>query len=200
MNKQEIIDLWKSVGWKDAKDYHNCLISGKRPDDVIGWQLSPDRINVKEFWKATDEVFSTDTVANCSSSLGETYSIETANYKNHLIPLFLGLYGGMEFAILNSNKKFEYTRIAEIGYGYGSFEEYFINKSLHRISYYEGYDIIPRKPNVTELGDDGTFTEVQSDINKDRFQIYYSCNVFQHLSPFQITKYLNQIYHVWFYI
>lgn len=196
MNKQQIIDLWKSVGWNNSKDYHNCLISGKRPDDVIGWQLSPERINPKEFWKATDEVFFTDTVSNCCLDLGDTHSIEVANYKNHLIPLFLGLYGGMEFAMMNCRRKFKATNIAEIGFGYGSFEDLFIDKHRLDIDYYCGFDIVPRKDYVIELGDDGTFTKDQTREYKERFNIFYSCNVFQHLSPFQITKYLNQIYHM----
>ena len=197
MTEDYIINLWKKVGWTSPKEYHNYLISGKEaPDDIIGSLLSPDKIDVKTFWKATDKWFFTDTVANCNNNLGISYSQKEANYHNHLIPLFLGLYGGVEFAIFNSKHKFGTAVIAEIGCGYGSFYEHYI-KDHKDIHLYTGFDIIPRTQGVVEIeGNDGSFSEDQITSYKEKFNIFYSCNVFQHLTETQITNYLKQIYQM----
>ena len=58
MTEEDIINLWKKVGWTSSKEYHDYLMSGKdAPDDTIGSLLNPDKINVKTFWKATDTWF-----------------------------------------------------------------------------------------------------------------------------------------------
>jgi hypothetical protein len=198
MLKEDIISLWKEVGWNNSKDYHDYILSNKdKHDHIIGDLLNPSKTNIKEFWKATDEVFSTDTVANCDINHGVNFSIERANYNNHLIPLFLGLYGGMEFAIFNSKRKFDYVNIAEIGCGFGSFRDHFIS-IRNDIDLYTGFDVIPRKPEFIELSDDGNFTEEQVELyeNTGTYNIFYSCNVFQHLDQNQISKYLNQVYRM----
>lgn len=197
MTKDCIIDLWKKVGWTNAEEYHVHLFKETEiQDEYMENTLSPDRINVKEFWRAADEVFLTDTVANSINNLGNTFSQKEANFYNHLIPLFLGMYGGMEFAIFNVKQKFKRTAIAEIGCGYGSFEEHFINVRQD-IQAYIGFDVVARTPNAVEVESiDGTFSQEQIDKYKDNFNIFYSCNVFQHLSEKQITKYLTQIHHM----
>lgn len=197
MTEDDIISLWKKVGWTSSKEYHNYLVLGEdHSESVIGSLLNPDKINVKTFWKATDKWFLTDTVANSNDNLGTVYSQEEANYRNHLIPLFLGLYGGVEFAIFNSKRKFGAASIAEIGCGYGSFYEHYI-KDHKDVHLYAGFDIIKRTQNVIEIEEeDGTFSEAQIKTYKDNFNIFYSCNVFQHLTETQITKYLNQVYEM----
>jgi SAM-dependent methyltransferase len=196
--KEDFINLWKVLGWNNAEDYHKYLISDQeiRPDlqEELGNVLNPDKINVKEFWKATDKVFGTDTVCNSDFTLGKTHNINHSNYLNHLIPLFLGMYGNLEFAMLNSKIKFKNVSIAEIGCGYGSFEEYFVNSNKHRIDRYTGFDIITRKDNFVEIGNpDGSFSDEQLKEYKEVFNIFYSCNVFQHLSESQVRKYLKQV-------
>ena len=199
MLKHEIIDLWKSVGWNNTQDYHSDLIiDAQMPSKIIGDSLHPSKVNPKEFWKAADEVFLTDPVANHNSNPSNTLDIERANYNNHLIPLFLGLYGGMEFAILNVKTKLQTIGIAEIGCGYGSFEQHFIN-NRNDIDMYYGFDIIPRSKETIELeGEDGTFSDHQVDLYREGtpFNIFYSCNVFQHLSEEQIVKYLKQVHEM----
>lgn len=196
MHKEEIIQLWKSVGWHNTKDYHNDLISdAQMPTKIIGDSLHPSKVNPKEFWKAADELFLTDPVANHDINPSSNLDIERANYNNHLIPLFLGLYGGMEFAILNVKQRFYTVNIAEIGCGYGSFETHFINQR-NDIDMYFGFDIIQRTKETIELqGEDGTFSESQvASYEESPFNIFYCCNVFQHLTEEQITKYLKQVY------
>lgn len=199
MHKEEIIELWKSVGWNNTNDYHNDLIiDAKMPNKIIGDTLHPSKVNPKEFWKAADEVFLTDPVANHNNNPSDILDIEKANYQNHLIPLFLGLYGGMEFAIMNIKRKFNTVNIAEIGCGYGSFEEHFINQR-NDIDMYFGFDIIKRTKETIELeGEDGTFSSSQVALYEggSPFNIFYSCNVFQHLSEEQISKYLKQVYEM----
>lgn len=196
--KQDFIDLWKAVGWNNAEDYHKYIVSDEklRPDlneKIIDF-LNPDKINVKEFWKATDEVFGTDTVCNSDLTLGKTHNIEASNFFNHLIPQFLGLYGNLECAILNASRKFKNISIAEIGCGYGSFEHWFVQPNRNRIDKYTGFDIIPRREDFVEIGNpDGSFSDEQLKEYNGVFNIFYSCNVFQHLSESQIRKYFKQV-------
>jgi hypothetical protein len=195
MNKEQIIKLWKSVGWNNTQDYHNDLIiDAQMPTKIIGDSLHPSIVNPKQFWKAADDHFFTDPICNHNNNPSNILDIEKANYNNHLIPLFLGLYGGMEFAILNVKKNLYTVKIAEIGCGYGSFEKHFIN-SRNDIDMYFGFDIIKRTEETIELqGEDGTFSTPQVALYEESFNIFYSCNVFQHLSEEQITKYLKQVY------
>lgn len=197
MTEEDIIKLWKTVGWNSSKEYHNYLLSGNEDSEkVIGSLLNPENIDIKTFWKATDKWFSTDTVANSDDNLGTVYSQKEANYRNHLIPMFLGLYGGVEFAIFNSVRKFGTVCIAEIGCGYGSFYEHYV-KDHKDVYLYAGFDLIARTQNVIEIeGEDGTFSEAQIETYKNNFSIFYSCNVFQHLAENQIVKYLNQVHEM----
>jgi hypothetical protein len=191
MTKEDIIALWKSVGWTSAKEYHEYLLGQETLGEDFDSCLDPDNVDVKEFWRAAEEVFVTDPVANSNTNLGATLAEKEANFQNHLIPLFLGLYGGVEFAIFNAKRKFKEVHIAEIGCGYGSFEEHFINS---RNVMYTGFDVIPRKKHFVEIEDwDGTFSSNQVKKYINVFNVFYSCNVFQHLSEKQITKYLAQI-------
>lgn len=190
-NKQQVIDAWKLLGWESVQDYCNFLSNGTCKREMFEDKFHPSNVNIKDFWKATDEVFSTDTVANCTFTDSKPYSITEANLKNHRIPLYLGLLGGMSFAEFNSKHKFNRVAIAEIGCGYGSFKENYI-----RDQKYTGFDIIPRSPDVIELSDDGCFTQQQVEMYKEEFTIFYSCNVFQHLSKQQIVKYLEQVHEM----
>lgn len=191
-SKEDIIALWKSVGWHSAKDYHKYCENEYSLHEVdFNSCLDPDNIDVKAFWKASEEIFDTDPVTNSNQSLGNTFIQKEANFLNHLIPLFLGLYGGVEFAIYNAKRKFGSVHIAEIGCGYGSFEDHFINS---RDVAYTGFDILPRKSHFVEIENiDGTFSSNQLQKYNGVFNVFYSCNVFQHLSEKQITKYLKQI-------
>jgi len=195
MNKINIINFWKELGWNNIKDYSDFLKSHTylEIEEKLGDKLHPDNINVKEFWRAAEDVFATDPVCN---SIGESLkSIEESNKLNNLIPLFLGLLGGLEVAIFNI-KRYHTVHIAEIGAGYGSFEDGVIN-NRNDIYSYTGFDIIPRREDQVELmGENGSFSDEQLIEYKDKFNIFYSCNVFQHLSEKQIRKYLKDIFNM----
>jgi len=195
MNKIDIINFWKEMGWNSIQDYSNFLKSHSylEIEEKLGDKLHPDNINVKEFWRAAEDVFATDPVCN---SIGNSLkSIKESNERNNFIPLFLGLLGGLELAILNI-KRYHTVHIAEIGAGYGSFEDGVIN-NRNDIYSYTGFDIIPRREDQVELmGENGSFSDEQLIEYKDKFNVFYSCNVFQHLSEKQIRKYLKDIFNM----
>ena len=47
MDRNEIINLWKSVGWNTLNDYHSYLKSTE--ERMILDELDPDHIDPKEF-------------------------------------------------------------------------------------------------------------------------------------------------------
>lgn len=195
ITKNKIIDIWKTQGWTDAAKYHNDLTNKIYPKLDI---LHPDKVSPKAFWKASEKLFNNDTVCNTQFDNSHLLNKTKANAINHLIPLFSGMIGFMEWAVCNVHQKFGSANIAEIGCGYGSFYENFI-KNRKDVMYvdYTGFDIVKRFEQAVEVkGKDGTFTKKQIEQYKDKFNIFYSCNVFQHLSPKKIEKYLKQMFEM----
>jgi SAM-dependent methyltransferase len=196
MEIEEIINVWKSLGWNNAADYHKSRLT-KEIEEKIQDIFDPDKIDVKKFWRATDIHFSTDTVCNSYLSGGnEVGDFEESNYLNHRLALWMGLIGSVDFCVFNAKRKFKKVSIAEIGCGYGSFKEHYamVNKDVDR---YDGFDIIPRYRGVIEIGNtDGSFSDEQIATYTGKYNIFYSCNVFQHLSPKQIEKYFEQVYQM----
>jgi hypothetical protein len=189
MNKDEIIELWKSVGWNSLKDYQNHLLSGNHNYELNEY-LDPDKINPKEFWMACDEHFSVDPVCNTTYLSGKTPNIKESNEINFSLILYLGLIGYLHRAIHETENRFGKVNLAEIGCGYGSFYE---NSKLTDFFNYTGFDIIKRVDYAVELlGEDGTFSDSQLEEYIGKFNIFFSANTFQHLSPKQIKKYLTQ--------
>jgi SAM-dependent methyltransferase len=189
MTKSEIISKWIELGWTDANAYHESI----KLNQPIIKEFDADLINPKTFWAAADENFATDPVANSNTS-GNLMSITESNRNNHLIALDTGMYSQLNFALRCLKHHRLLPNIAEIGCGYGSFREHFIKS----IGYdYTGFDIIQRHKDAYDImGDDGTFSEEQVAEYQDKFNIFYSANVFQHLSPKQIQKYLEQVYEM----
>jgi hypothetical protein len=193
MYKEEIINLWKSVGWNTLNDYHSYLKSTE--ERIILDELDPDHIDPKEFWKASDEHFYTDPVCNHSNLTESRLSIREANKLNYKIPLFMGMIGQTQGCIAELKHKMGYVSLAEIGCGYGSFFDNFINNQKYEDIDYRGFDIIPRTVSALELeGNDGCFSEQQEKKYHEKFNIFFSSNTFQHLSKKQVEKYLTQVY------
>jgi hypothetical protein len=195
LTKNKIKTLWKNIGWSSETDYHIHLNTAKQINEI--GLLNPDRVSPKAFWKATDEWFGTDTICNTKLTTQKSLTIENCNKENHKIALYSGLLGFMELAIENMKRKFcGEVSIGEIGCGYGSFYKNFI-LGRDDIRCYFGFDVVKRIPNCIEVeGKDGTFTKKQIAFLKNRINVFYSCNVFQHLSPKKIKKYLRQMYEI----
>jgi hypothetical protein len=195
LTKKKIKSLWKDIGWVNETDYHYYLSTTEQINEID--LLAPDKVSPKAFWKATDEWFGTDTVCNTQLTNQKSLTIEDCNRENHKIALHSGLLGFMELAIDNIKRKFcGDVSIGEIGCGYGSFYKNFILKR-DDIRCYFGFDVVKRIENCIEVeGKDGTFTKKQIEFFKNRINIFYSCNVFQHLSPKKIKKYLKQMYEI----
>lgn len=193
MNKEEIIKLWKSVGWNTLTDYHEYIKFAE--EKIILKELDADKVNPKEFWKASDQHFGTDPVCNHNRfTLDQSLVIEEANKLNFKIPSYLGMIGQLELAICELRNTIGYVNILEIGCGYGSFYDYFIKNKYPEFSY-KGFDIIPRIPCAEEVeGDDGCFSKEQVLKYKEKYNLYFSSNTFQHLSKNQVRKYLTQVY------
>jgi len=199
ITKNKIIDIWKKEGWTDVANYHNSLANAITKDLPEIDLLHPDKVSPKAFWKASEVWFSTDPVCNTQLSNSQILDITKANANNHLITLFSGLLGFTEWAVYNAYRKFGQAKIAEIGCGYGSFYENYVTKfnKFYVPLEYTGFDVIKRFDKAVEVeGKDGTFTKKQVEKYKDNFNIFYSCNVFQHLSPKKIKKYLKQMFQM----
>lgn len=198
MNKEQIIELWKCIGWNTITDYHNYLKSVD--SHIILDELDSDVIDSKIFWSAADEHFFTDPVCNHNNTEYEILDISQSNYKNYLIPLNLGMMGQMMHICAIVFKTFGYISIAEIGSGYNSFKTFpylDINNKYYPKTGYTGFDIIKRNKETVEIqGKDGTFSDTQITHYKDGFNVFFSSNTFQHLSPSKIEKYLKQVYEM----
>lgn len=197
MTKEQIIELWKSVGWKTLSDYHNCLKSGK--DKLILEELHPDKINPKIFWKAADDHFGTDPVCNHNNNHSRILDIQEANYNNYNLSVFTGVAGQTLGLASLLNSTFGRIDIAEIGCGYSSINSLYLeieNKYWTKTSY-TGFDIIKRLNSTLEIeGEDGTFSPEQVHKYTEEFNLFYSANTFQHLSRNQIESYLRQVYNM----
>ena len=195
MHKEEIIDLWKSVGWNNLTDYHNYLKSSD--NSLFLNELDPDKINPKEFWRAADEHFHTDPVCNHNNLTESRLSIKEANKLNYKIPLYMGMIGQTEGCVADLKHKMGYVSLGEIGCGYGSFFENFVNRERYDNIAYRGFDIIRRTKSTTEIeGIDGCFSEEQFHKYTEKFNLFFSSNTFQHLSKKQAEKYLTQVYYM----
>jgi len=191
LTKNKIIDVWKNQGWNNVSDYYNDLNLHKQYTVDL---LDPDKISPKAFWKATDKWFNTDTVCNGYINKTNSSSISQANYTNNKIAQYSGMLGLVSWGINNCDCRFGKTIIGEIGCGYGSFYEHFArDKHVD----YLGFDVVKRFDKCVEVkGKDGTFTNKQIEEYNAKINLFYSCNVFQHLSPKKIKKYMSQMHRI----
>jgi len=187
MTKSEIISKWIELGWTDAEAYHKAITTSQPTIK----EFHPDVINPKTFWTAADEHFETDPVAN-SNITKSVMSITQSNLNNHKIARYSGLFNQLEFCVDYYKNLKKDIKIAEIGCGYGSlYYNYITRNGLD----YIGFDIIKRYEEVVSIeGNDGTFSYAQECKYKNEFNVFYTSNTFQHLSPKQIEKYLYQVY------
>jgi hypothetical protein len=198
MTIDQIIEMWKNVGWNNLNEYHDYL---KNEHDYIELKaLDPDVIDPKIFWKAAEIHFGTDPVCNQNRTPNIDAGTLLPNYYNDLLPIHLGMTGQTHYLCATLVEKFNYVRIGEIGCGYGAFRKnsyLSIQKRYLRDISYVGFDVLKRTPDTVELmGSDGTFSDSQIKEYKDRINLFYSSNVFQHLSINKIQKYLNQVYDI----
>lgn len=198
MTKDQIIDLWISVGWNNINNYHNHLKSGH--DKIILSHLDPDKINPKVFWQASDEHFGTDPVCNQTAyDFSHSLDIKEANHFNNLVTIHTGMAGQTMFLASLLNAKFGRVDIAEIGCGYGAGKSLYleIENKYYGNTTYTGFDIIKRMNSSLEPeGEDGTFSNEQISKYAEEFNLFFSSNTFQHLSRKQIESYLRGIYNM----
>jgi len=192
---EKIIVTWQKFGWNSTIDYHKSLSNGLTNIDQDSFKIfDPDAVEPKTFWKATDIHFHTDTVCN-QMELDKNLSIEESNKRNHTIAEDTGAVTHLNLIVRSIKNKGDKASIGEIGCGYGSFYENYIKPN--NIESYQGFDIIKRYDDAVELlGKGGCFSKEQVAQYKDMFNIFYSCNVFQHLSQNQTKKYLDQVYEM----
>lgn len=194
MNKEQIIKLWRSVGWNTLKDYHDHV--NTNIEHAILSELDPDKINPKIFWKAADEHFGTDTVCN-QTVHGRYLDINEADHVNYLITLYTGMAGqtlGLASQLYRTLKRID---MAEIGCGFSSAKSLYldIENKFFGSTTYTGFDIIKRASSAVEIeNEDGTFSDKQISKYTEEFNLFYSSNTFQHLSKFQIESHLRAIY------
>ena len=195
MTKEQIIELWKSVGWNTLDDYHNYLNSVE--DKLILEELHPDKTSPKIFWEASDYHFGTDPVCNHNKNYTRILDVREANYQNHQLALYTGMAGqtiGLATILYNTFGKID---IAEIGCGYNCIDSLYneIENRYYTKTSYTGFDIIKRENTNLEIeGEDGTFSDEQVKKYTEVFNLFYSSNTFQHLSKKQIESYLKQVY------
>ena len=189
MKSSDIINLWKTIGWNTTKDYHDACIT----ETFVIDDLCASKVDSQEFWLAAQQHFLTDPVSN-SRKHKTPFDIKQANKANHELSIHLGMIGQLDMARLKVKYKFGEPIIAEIGCGYGSFHQHYITPNNIK---YTGFDVVTRFEGSVKIeGRDGTFSDSQVEHYREQHNIFYSANVFQHLSPLQIAKYLRQIYEM----
>jgi len=196
MTKQQIIDLWKSVGWNTLSDYHNHLKSDTIHIELP--ELDPDKINPKTFWKAADEHFGTDPICN-QTIHGRLLDIQEADYQNYLITVYTGMAGQTSGIASLLKRTLGRIDIAEIGCGYSSAKSLYleIENRYYGSTTYTGFDVIKRASSSVEIeSEDGTFSNEQILKYTEEFNLFFSSNTFQHLSRIQIESYLRSIYNM----
>jgi len=193
LNTTSIIELWKSVGWNTLNDYHDHL---RNTDTrIIFEELHPDVVDARQFWKAADEHFATDPVCNHSNCVEQQLSVQQANRHNYNIPLNMGMMAQVEWSISQLRATTGVASVAEIGCGYGSFYENYIEPYPFDGMTYQGFDVVARTEHAVETqGEDGCFSQQQVERYREQFNMFFSSNTFQHLSKRQTSKYMSQIY------
>jgi cyclopropane fatty-acyl-phospholipid synthase-like methyltransferase len=105
------------------------------------------------------------------------------------------MIGQTQGCIADLKHKMGYVSLGEIGCGYGSFFDNFINTERYEKIDYRGFDIIPRTVSTVEIeGNDGCFSKQQEEKYQEKFNLFFSSNTFQHLSKKQVEKYSTQVY------
>ncbi|MCX5657810.1 MAG: methyltransferase domain-containing protein, partial [Candidatus Omnitrophica bacterium] len=185
LNKLGITDLEAYSKWLAA--FHERDSSKRRivtQEDID--LLSPDRIHNGDFWKVIGEIFGVDCVAN---TMNKTLSdnVDVGNLRN------LGLASMMGALNFVDEWRHGHFPVLEIGPGYGNFKS---NCQMTTDFMYAGVDIYPKIPGIFSTTPQGTLDEEFVETGKDKMQIVYSSNVFQHLSNKQRSKYYADIHKI----
>lgn len=180
-NEYGIVDFDSYQKYKDRK--HETGISKEEIE-----KLSPDNIRSDDFWAWTEKSeFEKDAI---TFGMKKEHSKYDCNLRGHLLALETGClnYFFRMVMIENSFPGRKKINVLEIGPGYGSFKNLC---DVEPCVEYQGVDVHPRIPGVYKIADGDTlFPEV---IKEQKFDLIYSSNVFQHLSPRQRESYFEQI-------
>jgi hypothetical protein len=191
---EDFKNAWISRGITDVRAYQAMGAELRKDYDFCS---KFEKINYKNFWKASHEFFGTDPIANNDCKLKtdlDITKIEDANKSNWSIAHYSGVTGLMDLFFVNAKSRNMKVNIAEIGSGYGSIFEFLKTKDPTAYKY-TGFDLISRFEDSVEVdGEDGTLSEDQIKLYKNKFNLIYSFNVFQHLEKYQIAKYIDQSY------
>lgn len=143
-------------------------------------ELSPDKIDISEFWKYCDEVpdFKYDTVAFGQPA---TATPLDCNKQNFVVAADMGafskviIHGGFQFNVL------------DIGAGFGMLKETMSRFAPYTI--YHGVDVYPKFDGVLKVTD----CILPQEIMEKKFGYVFMVNVHQHLSIRQRRSYYEQV-------
>lgn len=176
------------LGIKTFEDY-SLYKSTKReldlPQEDID-KLSPDTIRSDQFWEWTAQSeFEKDAVTN---GVTKEQSIHACNYSNYNIALITGCLNYFHIFSQLSNQVVKKFNVLEIGPGYGFFKT--MCEEFPNIDYV-GVDVYPRIPGILKIADGDT--QLPDEVIAKKFDLVFSSNVFQHLTPRQRRSYYSQV-------
>jgi hypothetical protein len=180
MSVQEIKDTIISRGFSNISEYIQWRRSPDKTltvDDV----LSPDRIDIGDFWKASHDMF--ETLPICGSGVNPAF-------REREIADRLNLHAALDtYGIFNNANFFfdKMTNVLEIGPGYGNLKAY-IEEHYPHINYH-GIDVCPMVDGV--IKSDGR--SIPDELKHKKYDFIFSANVFQHLSVAQRRGYYRDI-------
>jgi hypothetical protein len=148
--------------------------------------LHPDVINSEDFWKVCEDLFSTDCVANAVDN-GTTVAY------NHMSGNRMNLRIARSVGLINWIDEFRHYNLSllELGPGYGSLRNYVEATTMFN---YVGFDVVPKTPDVKKCTSEGHIPPEYVSENAGKFNIVFSSNVLQHLSPKQRLKFFDDAY------
>ena len=186
---KKITKIFKNVKIEIDKGYpgpactylNNMIKKGEdRPltKDEITWLRPNKNFDNNHFWKTIHETFGTQAITNIKG-----LSIKDANKAT--------LRMSKDFKLLERVKKKlnKDIKILEIGSGYGNFHNWLEENNFNMDNYYS-IEVYPYfYHDNLYITDGNTFPE-----KLPKFDIVYSCNVFQHLIQKQRNMYYENIY------
>lgn len=145
-------------------------------------KLSPDNIDICEFWEFVTEHFPLFSIAGGVQNIS---TIEQVKLLTHDMAVAFGVIK----AVVDHTLQNDATKILEIGPGYGGFMD-FIEENFDNLTYY-AIDVNPLfiHPRLYKTNGKSITTKVPNGLD-----IVYSMNVFQHLSKNQRSEYYKKIH------
>lgn len=189
MDKTTISNLIQnSLGITDLENYGEYKKekhdNGLTPEEIE--LLSPDRLRSSDFWEWTAKSpFEKDTI---TYGMESERDINECNFRNHLLALETGMLN-YYFKLSSLLRRGDLLKVLEIGPGFGAFKEVCDHSPRGDVEYW-GVDVYPRIDGVLPIMDGDTkFPDI---VATQKFDLVYSSNVFQHLSPRQRVSYIIQ--------